>query len=235
MKAERRTVRCRDAADLAKRAAEEFASLASQFTAFALALSGGSTPKALYQALAGPALRSRVPWERVELFFGDERSVPPDHPDSNYRMATGALPSEALPKMHRMEAENGNAEAYQRSIEAIVPSAASGTPRFDLILLGIGPDGHTASLFPGTEALREVTHLVVMNDVPQMKTRRMTFTYPLINAAARVWVLAAGKEKRGILSQVFRSTDASRYPILGVDPTDGELTWWLDEAAMPAD
>jgi len=134
-----------------------------------------------------------------------------------------------------MVAEHGEADAYEKLVLDRVKKRRDGIPAFDLILLGMGDDGHTASLFPGTRALEERTRLVVMNEVPQKQTTRMTFTYPLINAADRVWALIAGKDKREKVTEcsAARARGEHPYPILGVEPTEGDLCWWLDEAAQP--
>lgn len=200
-----------------------------------IALSGGSTPKRLYETLAAAPLRDEIPWDRVELFFGDERAVGPDHPDSNYGMAVQALLAKVDVLAWRMRAEIGAAEEYETILRDRVPPAPGGTiPELDLVLLGIGGDGHTASLFPDTAALDEPRRLVVVNDVPKLGTSRMTVTYPLLNAARRVWILAAGADKREIVAACRAAGDDAetrrRWPITGVRPA-GELVWWLDRAA----
>ncbi len=228
-------VRCRDARDVARQAVERLAALASSGSTapFAVALSGGATPRVLYETLASPEFAVRVPWDRVELFFGDERPVPPGHPDSNYSMVERALLSRVRVTAHRMQAEAGEDAAYDQLIRRRLPENPDGVPVFDVILLGVGPDGHTASLFPGTSALSESRRLVVMNEVPQKGTRRMTFTYPLINAARHVWILATGAEKQPILAKVFGGR-APDLPVCRIRPRPGELTWWLDDDAAKA-
>jgi 6-phosphogluconolactonase len=197
----------------------------------AVALSGGSTPKALYETLARSPLRERVDWSRLELFFSDERSMPPDDPESNYGLAARTLLTVVKPAaVHRMVAERGDAEGYERLVRERVVRRRGAVPVFDLVFLGMGEDGHTASLFPGIRALEERERLVVMTHVPQRKTQRITFTYPLINAVDRVWVAGADKHP-----MVTRCREASArgdrpVPLLGVSPA-GELVWWLDEAA----
>ena len=226
-----------DAAALAHAVAEAIATLSHRpgDEPVAIALSGGSTPKKLYEALAAPPLFDRVAWKRIEFFFGDERSVPPDDPDSNYGMAAKALLTKVPSQAHRMLAERGEAVAYEALVKSRVKRRRGGIPAFDLILLGMGDDGHTASLFPGTRALEEKSRLVVMNEVPQKKTRRMTFTFPLLNAADRVWALIAGKDKRPKVAECLAARERGEhpYPILRVEPTEGDLVWWLDEAAKP--
>jgi len=226
-----------DAEALAAAVADAFATLVDATTAspFTVALSGGSTPKRLYELLAAPPRRERVRWDAVELFFGDERSVPPDHPDSNYGMAKRALLDRVTVRAHRMPAEMDDADGYARLLAERIAKRRDGFPVFDLVLLGIGEDGHTASLFPGTAALAERTRWVVMNDVPQLHTRRMTLTYPVLNAADRVWMLIAGAGKRAMVAECLaaarRGDDPPPRPIVGVRPTAGELVWHLDAAA----
>ena len=146
----------KDAGDVARRAALRLEELCKRPGAgrFSLALAGGSTPKRLYELLAEPPFRDGIPWDAVEIFFGDERSVPPEHPDSNYGMAHRALLSKVPVAAHRMVAESGEADAYERLVRERVAEKRDGIPAFDLILLGMGKDGHTASLFPGTAALQ---------------------------------------------------------------------------------
>jgi len=223
------TIICPDQSALAEALCEKFLYLAQNAVPgpLTVALSGGSTPKRFYERLAQVPYLEKIPWTRVEFFFGDERAVPPEHADSNYRMAHEALLQKVPSKVHRMEAEPGRAGEYEQLVRARVPAGNKGLPRFDLILLGIGTDGHTASLFPGTAALEEKGKLVVMNEVPQLNTRRMTFTFPLINVAKKVWVLAPGKEKREVVQACLKNADAP-YPIARIKPEPGELLWWLD-------
>ncbi len=189
-------------------------------TPFALALSGGSTPKKLYESLATTAL---IEWPKLELFFGDERPVPADHPESNFGMVKKAL-LDALhpprPIAHPMAAEAGDAAAYEALIRSRVKELHEGIPVLDLVLLGVGADGHTASLFPGSPLLNETTRLVAMSEAP----KRMTITLPLINAAKRVWIIAAGPEKKAIVEKV--QGKPGDLPIQRVRPTHGELVWW---------
>ncbi|MCC6766750.1 MAG: 6-phosphogluconolactonase [Deltaproteobacteria bacterium] len=222
---------------LARAVARDLSTLAAAAASapFTIALSGGSTPKRLYELLAAPPCRERVPWTKVELFFGDERSVPPEHPDSNYGMAKRALLDHVPVTAHRMRAEHGDAEGYARLLGERIARRRNGVPVLDVVLLGMGEDGHTASLFPGTAALGERARWVVMNDVPQLHTRRMTLTYPVLNAAERVWVLSAGAGKRTMVAECLaaaaRGDDPPPRPIVGIRPTDGELIWFLDKAA----
>ncbi len=225
-----------DGEALARAVADRLSALAERATApFTVALSGGSTPKRLYQLLAAPPHRDRVPWGQVELFFGDERSVAPEHPDSNYGMAKRALLDHVPVLAHRMDAEHDDADGYARLLGERITKRRDGVPVLDVVLLGIGEDGHTASLFPGTAALGERRRWVVMNDVPQLHTRRMTLTYPVLNAAEHVWVLIAGAGKRPMVAECLaaaaRGDDPPPRPILGVRPTGGALLWFLDKAA----
>jgi 6-phosphogluconolactonase len=224
-----------DAEALAVAVADAFvaAAAAASHRPFAVALAGGSTPKRLYELLAAPPRRDRVRWEDVELFFGDERAVPPEHPDSNYGMAKRALLDHVPSIAHRMVAERDDGAGYARLLGERIARRRDGFPVLDLVLLGMGDDGHTASLFPGTAALAERGAWVVMNDVPQLHTRRMTLTYPALNAADRVWMTIAGAGKRTVVAECLAAAGRGEtpYPILGVRPTAGELVWFLDKAA----
>lgn len=191
---------------------------------FRLALSGGNTPKPVFEALA----KRPVDWSKVIITFGDERCVPPDDEKSNYLMARRTLldhvpiPAENVLRMKGEIDPAAAADEYEAELKA---RAGGGTFRHDLILLGMGPDGHTASLFPGTAALNEKSRLVVANDVPQMGMWRITFTYPLIDAARHVCFLVNSAGKDAILDEVF--SGKSGYPCAAVSPTDGRLTWLL--------
>jgi len=236
------------AADLFHAAAEEFVRVARTAIGaqgrFTVALSGGSTPKALYSLLA--ANYTDFVWNRVFLFFGDERHVPPTDPDSNYRMVNEALLTKiAIPSenVFRVPAENPAAAAAASDYESrlrrffelrpeIRPGDRPGEiPRFDLILLGMGPDGHTASLFPDSPALDEQSRLVVANWVAKFNTYRITFTFPVLNRAAEVMFMASGADKADMLRQVLEGTSTPPLPSQRVQPSDGKLLWMLDEAA----
>jgi len=198
-----RIERAADPAALARAAAEAVTTLAAESVAargaFSLALSGGSTPRALYQLLADPSgpYRDRIPWASVHAFFSDERAVPPDDPQSNYRMARAALLDRVpVGSVHRMAGELGAAEAaarYQAELRAHFGGVAF--PAFDLILLGLGTDGHTASLFPGSPALLERSRWVVAAPGPPPSTERITLTVPVLEAARTVLFLVAGPDK----------------------------------------
>jgi 6-phosphogluconolactonase len=222
--------------------AERVARRLAEQERFTLALTGGSTPRQVYALLGCEPLRSNVAWERVKIFFGDERAVGPEHPDSNYRMAAeawlaaGPIPPEAI---HRMEGEAADLDAAARRYEALVrhevPAGEDGWPRFDLILLGLGEDGHTASLFPGTRALDETARAVVANDVPRLGTSRLTLTFPVLNAAREIWFLVTGETKAARVAQALGYAPADPpLPAARVHPSHGELHWWLDRAAAAA-
>jgi 6-phosphogluconolactonase len=228
--------------DLFQAAAEEVIRVAKESVAqrkrFTLALSGGSTPKSLYTLIAANA-STNLPWDQMFFFFGDERHVPPDDPDSNFRMANEALLSKApIPasNIFRVPSENPDAEAvaeaYEQTLRGFFAVQPGEFPRFDLILLGLGPDGHTASLFPETAALQEKSRLVVANWVEQLKTHRITFTLPVLNAARCVAFLVSGTKKAPALHEVLEGKEpGEKYPSKLVRPTDGELIWFVDRAA----
>lgn len=233
-----------DIAALSRAAADEFlraARAAIETRArFTVALSGGSTPKAIFGLLAADEVagRNKISWDKVQVFFGDERHVPPDHPDSNYRMAGEALLSKVpIPpaNVHRVRAELDAACAaveYENELRSTIGSRAGEIPRFDLIMLGMGPDGHTASLFLGSAALQERTALVSANWVEKFNSHRITFTYPLLNAAAEVLFVAGGADKADMLCHVLRGDPSGRsYPAQDVRPASGRLLWLVDEAA----
>ncbi len=232
------------AADLYHAAAEEFvraarAAIGAQGR-FTVALSGGSTPKALYSLLA--ANYANFAWDRVFLFFGDERHVPPTDAESNYRMVNESLLTKIkIPpeNVFRVKAENSDAAAaaadYETQLRKFFDLKAGVQneefPRFDLILLGVGPDGHTASLFPGSDGLKEKSRLVIANWVEKFKTFRISFTFPVLNNASEVMFMAAGADKADIVSQVLEGKNATEFPSQQIQPSDGKLLWMLDEAA----
>jgi 6-phosphogluconolactonase len=225
-------------ADLFRGAAEEFCAQAldavAQHGKFSVALSGGSTPKSLYTLLASGAF-PKFPWDKTYFFFGDERHVPPDNAESNYRMANEAmLPKVPAQNVFRIPAEMKDADAvagiYEQTLRKFFSLTPGEFPRFDLILLGLGPDGHTASLFPASAALSENKKLVVANWVEKFKTSRITFTFPVLNHAACVMFLASGPDKAGILREVLENPRAD-LPSQKVRPQDGKLIWMVDRAA----
>ena len=205
-----------------------------------IAISGGTTPKSMFELLADPGEPSlkQVPWDRIELFWVDERCVPPDHPDSNYRMTKEALLSKApLPaeRVHRMEGElepEVAAARYESVIRNTFKLEGAETPTFDLILLGMGDDGHTASLFPHTEALNELSRIVVPNHVPQKDAWRLTLTWPVINQGREAAFLIEGGAKAQVVHHVFLGPyQPDTYPSQIIRPANGRLTLLLDRAA----
>ena len=223
--------------ELFQAAAAEFIALAStairDHRKFTVALSGGSTPKSLYSVLA----RSALPWDKIFFFWSDERHVPPDHPDSNYRMAKEALLSKVpVPpeNIFRVRAEEKDANVvakdYEEALRSFFRLRPGEFPRFDLILLGLGPDGHTASLFPNTAALNETKLLVVANWVEKFKANRITFTYPVLNNAACVIFLVSGADKADMVRTVLEDGRAD-LPSQRVHPVNGRLLWLLDKGA----
>jgi 6-phosphogluconolactonase len=203
-----------------------------------VAISGGTTPKAMFALLAGEPFIKQIPWGKLYLYWVDERSVPPDHPDSNYRMTKEAMLSKVpLPTDHvfRMEGELDPAVAaarYESTIRNSFRLEGAQTPTFDLVLLGMGDDGHTASLFPHTEGLNNITDLVIANHVPQKDTWRISLTSPVINQGREVAFLIEGAAKSQVLHDVLlgpRQPDT--YPSQLIRPATGQLTFLLDSAA----
>jgi len=201
---------------------------------FTFALSGGSTPRALFELLASEAYRSRVDWARTDVCFGDERCVPPDDPQSNYRMAREALLEHVPARVHRMRGEDepaAAASAYERELRELLGA----TPRVDLVLLGMGDNGHTASLFPGLHAVEERERWVVAEYVAEVSMWRLTVTPVVLNASAEVLFLVAGADKAAMLHRVLEGPrDARALPAQVVAPRDGRLTWLVDAAAAAA-
>jgi len=202
---------------------------------FSVALSGGSTPKQMYAGLAAPELQEKLPWQQVHLFFGDERHVLPDHPDSNYRMVAEALISKVpLPaeNVHRVKTEMDARLAAFDYEEVLRGFFDSPWPKFDLLLLGMGADGHTASLFPNTAGLNEEQRWFIANSVPSKDAWRLTLTKNAINAARKIAVLISGKSKAEMLAKVLTGpADPWQRPIQMISPVDGELLWLLDQEA----
>jgi len=232
-------VRLADGGALARAAAEEVARRAEAVVAargrFTLALSGGSTPRALYALLADPEApwRSRVPWSRVHVFFGDERNVPPDHPDSNYRMAREALLAHVpVGSVHRMQGERPAAEAaelYEADLRH--EFGAAGVPALDLALLGLGADGHTASLFPGSPVLEERTRWVAAPFVPHLDAHRITLTVPVLERARAVLFLVSGADKASALARLLSPPPGELLvPAARLHP-EGDRLVLADEAA----
>jgi 6-phosphogluconolactonase len=231
-------------AEVAKAAAELFTSAvvdAAKSRGIArVAISGGTTPKAMFALLADPAqpFVKEIPWDKLDLYWVDERCVAPDDPESNYRMTREALLSKVpLPaeRIHRMEGELNPEEAAAR-YEAIIRNGfrleGAETPTFDLVLLGMGDDGHTASLFPHTDAIDDMMHIVVANHVPQKDTWRITLTWPVINQGREVVFLIEGADKAQVLHEVMQGPyQPDTYPSQIIRPASGKLTLLLDAAA----
>ncbi len=204
---------------------------------FTFALSGGNTPKTLYGLLASEPYRSQIDWNSVEIFWSDERCVPPDDPESNYHMAEQVLLSKApIPaaNIHRMPADQPDREAasdaYTQEMQRIF--GTNGIPAFDLIQLGMGPEGHTASLFPHQPSLTVTDRLVMPVSVPKPPPDRLTFTPPLLNAARNVLFLVTGTDKAAAVYAVIEGPhQPDEYPAQIVSPPQGEVTWMLDSAA----
>ncbi len=233
-----------DAAALARAAAEVFIATATRAVKlngkFAVALSGGSTPKALYSLLTtDKTLQSQVPWQQTYFFFGDERHVPPDHADSNFRTANEAMLSKMdvrREQVFRIKGEYDNAPKaaaeYEQALREFFHLAAGQFPRFDLVMLGMGPDGHTASLFPGTRALEEKNRLVVSNWVGKFYTHRITLTAPVLSHAACVMFMAHGQDKAQPLKAVLEGPyEPAQLPSQLIRPLNGTLLWLVDESA----
>jgi 6-phosphogluconolactonase len=204
-----------------------------------VALSGGSTPKGLYGLLAGdPTWRGQVPWDQLHAFWGDERHVPPEHPDSNYRLAHEALLSKVpIPPahVHRIKSEHPDAhqvaDDYEQTLRAFFRLTTGQFPRFDLVFLGLGPEGHTASLFPGTKALHETRRLVVSTWVGKFYADRITLTPPTLNNAACVIFLVSGGDKALPLKAVLEGPDEpEQLPAQLIRPSHGRLLWLVDRA-----
>ncbi len=233
-----------DQAALAQEAAKWVVAIADEAVArcgrFTVALAGGSTPKHLYSLLATESYRTRLPWRETHVFWGDERAVPPEHPDSNFGMARATLLSR-IPilanQVHRMQAEQVDLNAAAGEYEADIARAFAvrppdEPPAFDLILLGLGTDGHTASLFPYSEALQETKRWVAPNYIPALKANRLTLTAPILNRTALILFLVSGVEKAAALQAVLEGPpDPERFPAQLIRPVAGRLVWLVDQAA----
>jgi 6-phosphogluconolactonase len=229
--------------DLFQAAAQEFATRAENSVKdhgrFCVALSGGSTPKGLFTQLATGGAFPNIPWDKVFLFWGDERHVPPDHADSNYRMTKESLLSKVpIPSANvfRIKAETEDAGAaageYEQTLKICFGLRSGELPRFDLVLQGMGSEGHTASLFPGSPALEEQGRLVVAPWVEKFNTYRISLTFPVFDNAACVLFLVAGKDKAPALKDVFENP--GNLPASRIRPTHGELLWFVDRDAASA-
>jgi 6-phosphogluconolactonase len=209
---------------------------------FSLVLSGGTTPRPLYELLATPPFSSNLDWKKVEFFWGDERVVAPDDPKSNFRMAREAMLDKLkIPAahIHRIRAEEPDldraARAYEREIEHVLGEVAgvgSRPPHFNLFLLGMGADGHTASIFPGTDALEETERWVIPVDVPSLGVKRITMTPPLINSAHFIIFIVTGDSKADVMADVLQGPrDPRRCPAQLIHPLTGEVMWFADREA----
>lgn len=214
--------------ELALAAAEYFVAQCPE----TVALSGGSTPKLMFQILA-EQFRDEVAWSNIQFFWSDERHVPPDDAESNYRMANEALLSHvpvSANNVHRIRSENPDAAAVASEYEQTIIAVTKQTlPRLDLIFLGLGTDGHTASIFPGSEVLHETERLVAAPYVEKFNSYRITMTLPLLNNGASIVFLVSGAEKAEIVRAVLQGE--KKYPAQAVNPTQGELIWMLDKDA----
>jgi 6-phosphogluconolactonase len=231
---------CAEAAELAQESARRFAELAEVFTGdtgrFTVALSGGSTPKAMFQILAEKPFADALPWRSIYFFWGDERCVPPDHADSNYRMASESLLSKVpIPaeNIFRIPAEDDDHQrAAARYSETLQKFFGEEWPHFDLVFLGMGADGHTASLFPGTKALKAHDRIAAANYVDKFQSWRITLTADAINRARNVIFLVAAQDKAPALKEVIEGPrNPELYPSQLIDPFYGTLLWMIDEAA----
>ncbi len=232
---------CADPAEVAREAARRFADLAQVFITdngrFRVALSGGSTPKAMFSILAEAPFAASLPWNAIDFFWGDERCVPPDHADSNYRMANETLLSKVgVPAENIFRIPSEDADPHRAASlysETIRNAFGDTSPHFDLIFLGMGADGHTASLFPGTTAL-SITgeEIAVANYVEKFQTHRITLTAPVINHARNIFFLITGADKAPALNEVINGErNPSLYPSQLIAPNYGNLLWIVDEAA----
>jgi 6-phosphogluconolactonase len=233
---------CPDDVTVARAAARQFVEWAWQHIArddiFSVALAGGSTPQEFYRVLSSSEYRTQVDWAKVHFFWGDERAVPPDHPDSNFGMARRALLVRVpIPSgnVHRMEAERPvigrAAEDYEDILRQYLPLSLIGFPRFHLILLGLGKDGHTASLFPGARRMRQTSRWVSTPQAPKLGARRMTLTLPVLNAAYQVLFLVTGAEKAAALQAVLEGKQEPPLPAQLVTVPDGRRMFLVDATA----
>ena len=205
---------------------------------FTISLSGGSTPKKLYELMASPEWASKIPWNKTEFFWGDERYVPSWDSSSNFHMTQQAMLSKvSVPpeRVHRVLTEkepNEAATLYDQEIRRVVPAGADGVPVFDMMLLGLGTNGHTASLFPYQPGLHEKTKLVFAEEIDEVKMTRLSMSVPLINAARQIVFLALGDDKASVIRDVVTGPfDPERLPAQLVRPSQGELLWIVDSAS----
>ena len=229
---------------IARRAAQEFVQAAASGVrekgSFNVVLAGGSTPKALYRLLVNdPTLRSQVPWDKMDLFFGDERHVPPDHPDSNFRMATEAMISKSPLKPEQVTRIKGEypdagqaALEYEKALREYFKLKDGEYPRFDLVLVGMGNEGHTLSLFPGTKALHADGRIAVRNWVGKLYAERITLTAPAASNTVQVIFMVTGADKAPALKAVLEGPfEPEQLPAQLLQPKNGKLLWLVDAAA----
>jgi 6-phosphogluconolactonase len=230
----------KDAAALAEEGTRRFVKIATEAVAergrFIAALSGGSTPRAMNALLSAPQFKSQVPWANTYLFFGDERFVPPEHPDSNYLMAKESLlKNVAIPEnnVFRVQTEGCSPEEAARAYaSSLITATGSSQPCLDLILLGMGPDGHTASLFPNSPVLDSQDLVSAVYNSPKPPPVRVTFTYSLINNAREVVFLIAGPDKAPVVRKALEdNVSYKQVPACGIKPKNGTLQWLIDEKA----
>lgn len=230
-----RVYRAKDLDELSRMAAGHLVTAVQRTKGpFSVVLSGGSTPRRLHELLAAEPYRSLMPWDRLNVFFGDERCVPPEHKDSNFAMAKSTLlarapiPAEQVFRMRGEDVPPEAALAYEADLKAFFRGRP---PAFDWVFLGLGDDGHTASLFPGSPALEEKSRPVVSNRVEKLNADRLTLTYPVLNAAKVVCFLVSGEAKAPVLKRILEEGGASGFPAAGVRPATGDLRWYVDQPA----
>lgn len=237
---DREIIICRDLDALSRRAAEQFVALAQQAIAasgrFSVSLSGGSTPKALYSLIATDEFKQQLAWQQIHLFWGDERCVAADHAESNFRMVKESLlskihiPSENVHRMAGEMAPLAAAATYERELKQFFSTLPDNLPRFDLLLLGLGEDGHTASLFPGSSALHEAQQSVATTYVEKLDAYRLTLTFPAINNAAQITFLVAGQSKAAVVKAILTGENIDA-PAARIKPGNGKLSWLITQDA----
>lgn len=225
--------------DLARTVAAEFAAtVGREKTFFSVAFSGGSTPGKFFRELADPGYQDRIPWEKILFFWADERCVPPDHPESNYGMTRSLLldkipaPAENIFRIRGEDDPEKESERYSREIRRILPSVAGQVPRLDWIFLGIGEDGHTASLFPGSEILEVRDRICAAARHPLSGQVRTTMTLPLLNRSRRISFIVTGRKKAKLIAEIINKKDGyENYPAGRIQPEAGLLEFFLDREA----
>jgi 6-phosphogluconolactonase len=235
-------VRLGDSEAVAREAADHWVRIAQAAVAergsFSIALSGGSTPARLYELMASEPWRSQVPWAATFVFWGDERRVPASDPQSNYHLASEMLlrhvpiPAQQVFPMDGVGLASSAARSYEDALWRHFRYERREWPRFDLVLLGVGQDGHVASVFPGTRAVSDLTNKVLVYSVPRLNTERITLTLPVLNHARHVLFLVTGSEKAEIVRKVLKGPhQPATYPAQAVRPVDGDAIWLIDEEA----